>query len=88
MPTNTTAYEDGTSDLAEFAPKLAFGLVSNHVFLDGNKRTALLASLTFLRVNGKKFTASESEIAALLIDTANHELSEDELIHWFKQPTE
>jgi death-on-curing family protein len=63
-------------------------LVSNHAFFDGPKRTALLASLTFLRLNGKKFIASESEIAALLIDTANHELSENELIHWFKQRTE
>ena len=83
-----TAYQYGTSDLAELAAKLAFGLVSNHAFFDGNKRTALLASLTFLRLNGKKFTASESEIAALLIDTANHELSENELINWFKQRTE
>jgi hypothetical protein len=41
-----------------------------------------------LRLNGKKFTASENEIAAVLIDTANHELSEKELIHWFKQRTE
>jgi death on curing protein len=77
-----TAYEYGTSDFAELAAKLAFGLVSSH------KRTALLASLTFLRLNGKKFTASESEIAALLIDTANHELGENELIHWFKERTE
>ena len=82
------AYEYGTSDLAELAAKLAFGLVSNHAFFDGNKRTALLASLTFLRLNGKKFTASESEIAAVLIDTANHELSENELVHWFKERTE
>jgi death on curing protein len=83
-----TAYEYGTSDLAELAAKLAFGLVSNHAFFDGNKRTALLASLTFLRLNDKKFTASESEIAALLINTADHELSENDLIHWFKQRTE
>jgi death on curing protein len=83
-----TAYEYGTSDLAELAAKLAFGLVSNHAFFDGNKRTALVASLTFLRLNDKKFTASESEIAALLIDTANHESSENDLIHWFKQRTE
>jgi hypothetical protein len=39
-------------------------------------------------LNRKKFTASESEIAAHLIDTANHELTENELIHWFKQRTE
>ena len=83
-----TDYEYGTNDLAELAAKLAFGLISNHAFFDGNKRTSLLASLTFLRLNGKKFTASESEMAALLIDTANHELSETDLIHWFKQRTE
>jgi death-on-curing protein len=81
-----TAYECGISDLAELAATLAFGLI--YAFFDGNKRTSLLASLTFVRLNGKKFTASESEIAALLIDTANQELSENELIHWFKQRTE
>ena len=80
-----TAYEYGVTDLAELAAKLAFGIVSNHAFFDGNKRTALIASLTFLRLNGVKFTAEESEIAGLLIDTANKELSEEELIHWYKQ---
>src|SRR5262249_36555805 len=83
-----TAYEYGVTELAELAAKLAFGIASNHAFFDGNKRTALLASLTFLRLNGKQFTASESEIATLLIDTANREISEEELIHWFKQKTE
>jgi death on curing protein len=82
-----TAYEYGAIGSADLAAKLAFGLVSNHAFLDGNKRTALIASLTFLHLNGTEFTASESEIAALLIDTANHELSENELIDWFKQRT-
>jgi death-on-curing protein len=81
------AYEYGTSDLAELAAKLAFGLISNHAFFDGNKRTALLASLTFLRLNGTKCTASESEIATFFIDTANHEAGEDELIQWFKERT-
>src|SRR5258708_15698746 len=80
-----TAYEYDTGDLAELAAKLAFGLISNHAFFDGNKRTALLASLTFLRLNGKKFTASESEIAALFIYTSNHDLSESVLIHWINQ---
>jgi hypothetical protein len=39
-------------------------------------------------LNGKKFTASESEMAALLIAAAIHEFSENELIDWFKQRTE
>jgi hypothetical protein len=46
------------------------------------KRTATARWCT-----SKKFTASESEIAALLIDTAHHELRENELIHRFKQRT-
>lgn len=83
-----TAYEYGVTDLAELAAKLAFEIVSNHAFFDGNKRTALLASLTFLLLNGKRFTANESEIAALLIDAGNRELSEEELMHWFKERTE
>ena len=47
-----TAYEYGTSDLAELPAKLGFGLVSNHAFLDGNKRTAFASVHTFLLVNG------------------------------------
>jgi death-on-curing protein len=83
-----TAHEYGVTDLAELAAKLALGIVSNHAFFDGNKRTALLASLTFLALNGKRFTADEIEIAGLLIDTANREISEEVLIRWYKQRTE
>ena len=83
-----TAYEYGATYLAEPAAKLAFGLVSNHAFVDGNKRTALLASVTFLHLNRKVFTANESEIAALMIDAASREITEEELIRWLKSKTE
>ena len=82
-----TAFEYGVTDLAELAAKLAFGIARNHAFVDGNKRTALYASVAFLRLNRKSFSGTESEIAALLIDTANGEISEEELVHWFKQKT-
>ena len=82
-----TAYEYGTTDLAELAAKLAFGIVTDHAFFDGNKRTALLASLTFLKLNGIPFSITEPEIASILIDAANRELSESELIKLFKQFT-
>jgi death on curing protein len=39
-------------DLFEMAAALHISLVSNHPFIDGNKRTALLATLTFLDING------------------------------------
>ena len=42
-----TAYEYGTGGLAELAAKLAFGLVSNQTFFDGNKRTAFRGSKSY-----------------------------------------
>ena len=81
------AYGYGVTDLAELAAKLAFGLLSNHAFFDGNKRTALISSLVFLRLNGQQFTIGEAEIAMLLIATANGEITEEELVHWYKQKT-
>jgi death-on-curing protein len=81
------AYGYGVTDLAELAAKLAFGLLSNYAFFDGNKRTALISSLVFLRLNGRQFTIGEAEIAMLLIATANGEITEEELVHWYKQKT-
>ncbi|MGA8659657.1 MAG: hypothetical protein WB586_26340 [Chthoniobacterales bacterium] len=40
-----------------------------------------------LRLNGKEFVADESEVAFVFIDVANRELSEEGVIHWFKQRT-
>jgi death-on-curing protein len=82
------AYDYGVTDLSELAAKLAFGIISNHAFFDGNKRTALLASVTFLLLNHKRFTATESEAVSLMLDVANRELSEEELIDWYKRRTE
>ena len=81
------AYGYGVTDLAELAAKLAFGLLSNHAFFDGNKRTALISSLVFLRLNGQQFTIGGAEVATLLIATANGEITEEELVHWYKQKT-
>ena len=49
-----TAYEYGTSDLAELAAKLAFGLISNHAFFDGNKRASLTCQPDFLALERQK----------------------------------
>ena len=49
-------------------PVLAHGIAEGQVFLDGNKRTALLAMLTFLRVNGVVVTATDDELADWILD--------------------
>ena len=44
------------------AARLGYGIVKNHPFLDGNKRTGLLAMLTFLEINGIKLDYTDEEL--------------------------
>ena len=46
------------------------GLIRNHPFLDGNKRTAVVASAVFYSLNGYDLVAEDSEIIALALDVA------------------
>ncbi|MEF2072858.1 type II toxin-antitoxin system death-on-curing family toxin [Consotaella aegiceratis] len=50
-PNNLYAF-DLQADLFDCAASLAFGIAKNHPFVDGNKRTSLVASITFLEING------------------------------------
>jgi len=51
----------GDPDLFDFAAAYAEGIVKNHSFLDGNKRSGLMAAARFLETNGYMFTAPEEE---------------------------
>ena len=76
----------GKPDAAALAAAYAFGIARNHPFTDGNKRTAAVISETFLVVNGFEMPAtSDAEVAAAFIALAAGELSEDELVDWFRQ---
>ena len=57
-PQQLFAYGEPPPDLAALAASLAFGLARNHPFVDGNKRTALVAYFTFLSLNGAELDAS------------------------------
>ena len=50
------------ADLALQAAVLAHGIAERQVFIDGNKRTALIVMLLFLEANGHRLTASESDL--------------------------
>ncbi len=52
-PSNKWAYE--SAELPELAAAYGYGIARNHPFVDGNKRTSLLAIYTFLGVNGIDF---------------------------------
>ena len=81
-PRNRWAYE--SAGLAELAAAYAFGIARNHPFIDGNKRTSLLALYTFLGVNGIDFDVPEAEAAAMILSLAAGEVDEGGLTRWIK----
>lgn len=80
-PRNLFAYED-VDDPARLAAAYAFGLAKNHAFVDGNKRIAFIACGLFLRLNGLRLVASQSEAVLTFLTLAAGTLGEDELADW------
>jgi death-on-curing protein len=81
-PRNKWAYEQ--AELPELAAAYGFGLARNHPFVDGNKRTSLLAIYTFLGINGVDFIVPEAEAAAMILSLAAGEVSEQSLTRWIR----
>jgi len=79
---NRWAYEQ--ADLPELAAAYAFGIARNHQFVDGNKRTSLLALYTFLGVNDIDFIVPEAEAAAIILALAAGEVNEEGLTRWIR----
>jgi death on curing protein len=67
-PMNQLAYE-GT-DIVGLAAKYTAGIVQNHPFVDGNKRTGFVVGVLFLELNGYRFTASEEAAAQAVLELA------------------
>lgn len=81
-PRNKWAYE--SADLPELAAAYGFGIARNHPFIDGNKRTSLLAIYTFLGTNDIDFIVPEPEAAAMILSLAAGEVSEEGLARWIR----
>jgi death-on-curing protein len=77
-------YANGNEDLATLAAAYAFGLARNHAFVDGNKRIAFLAMVTFLGLNGIDFTVAEPEAVVMMLAVAAGEVSEENLARWIR----
>jgi death on curing protein len=81
-PRNVFAYAD-QPDIFRLAASYAFGIARNRAFVDGNKRTALVISLTFLDRNGWDVVASKEDVYFTFLHLADGSLSEEELAAWF-----
>ena len=64
------------------AAHLAFSLIKNHPFLDGNKRIGILSMLIFLEKNGLPVTCTDDEIVSLGLGLAESSIDESDLIEW------
>jgi len=73
--------------LAALAAAYAFGIARDHPFVDGNKRTALIAARTFLLLNGVNLKASQDEKALIFLQLAEGLLTQEELADWIRNLT-
>jgi death-on-curing protein len=86
-PKNLFAYAERVLTMADLAAPYAFGICSNHPFVDGNKRTAMEVAFVFLEFNGIAMTVSQEEACVTFLRLAAGEITESELTLWFADNT-
>jgi death-on-curing protein len=76
-PQSTFGGNSPYADVIEIAAAYLFYLCRNHPFLDGNKRTAMMAAIVFLRLNGIESAPDSADWENLLLDVAASKLDRD-----------
>ena len=67
---------------------LFYSLIQNHPFVDGNKRTAFLALMRFLNINGYALDATNDELYQFTVDVASSVLGKEEAEMWIRDKAE
>lgn len=70
--------------IAEQAAAYLFHITNNHAFIDGNKRTAFAAMVTFLNLNEYELNMTQEQAYELTIKVAENKISKEELIEFLK----
>ncbi len=78
----------GEPSLFELATAYVSGIIRNHPFVDGNKRTGLAIGLTFLEENGYHFQATETEATTMTVALAASEIDEAAFANWLEHTSE
>ena len=84
-PLNLLAY--GAPDLIQLAAAYAAGIVKNHPFLDGNKRTGFLAATIFLERNGVTIRADQGQVIVAMLRLADGTLDDKGFAAWLSDHT-
>jgi len=83
-PRNLFAYGNPKPDIAALAAQYAFAIACNQVFLDGNKRTALVVCRTFLLLNGQNLVASNDDKYHAIMKLAEGQIDVDQMADWIR----
>lgn len=81
-PFQTFDGEDLYKTVPAKAAKLAFFLINNHPFVDGNKRIGILAMLVFLEINGIEVNCTDDELIELGLGLADGTVNNEDLLSW------
>lgn len=69
----------------EKGARLGYNLVSNHAFVDGNKRIGLLVMLSFLAINGINLKYTDDDLVFVGLSLADGKMTYEELLCWIKE---
>jgi len=72
----------------EKGARLGFTLISNHAFVDGNKRIGMYVMLTFLEVNGIRMACTNEDVVQAGLSVADGSLTYEGLLHWVRSHRE
>ena len=86
-PFQTFMGNDLYPSIYDKAAQLCYGIVKNHPFTDGNKRTALHSMYVYLIINGFDIIATQQEVEDLIIDVAAGNMTNTELAEWLRENT-
>ena len=82
-PQQLRAYGDNP-DVIQMAAAYTVGIVRDHPFIDGNKRTGFVVGVLFLELNGYRFVASEEDAAQAVLSVAAGKLNEAAFAEWMR----
>ena len=77
--------EELYSKIVDKAAAIIRGIIGDHPFVDGNKRTAMLTGLTFLSVNGITFAAKPGQIEDFAVEIATMQIDVPQISSWLQE---
>ena len=69
----------------EKAARLGYSLISNHAFVDGNKRIGMYIMISFLELNGIKIDANNDDVVNLGLSVASGNANYDDILNWINE---